>query len=49
MKANRVKTRILPVLDEVIAYLTNKSLIKRKPATKSSIFQQLVAKKVQNL
>ena len=49
MKANYIKTRILQILDEVIAYLLNKLRILKKSAAKNSIFQESLVKKVLNL
>ena len=47
METNYVKTRILPILNEIIAYLYNKSRIKKNnQQRKNSIFQLRVAKKV---
>ena len=50
MKTNQVKTQILQILNEIIAYLHSKSLIKKKiTLQKHFIFQQPVTMKVQNL
>ena len=50
METNYVKTRILPILDEINAYLYNKSRFKKNnQPRKNSIFQLQVAKKVRNL
>ena len=51
IKTNHIKTQILPILDEITAYLHNKSCIKKKKnqSRKSFIFQQPVSKKMWNL
>ena len=45
MKTNHIMTGILPILDEIIAYLGNKSRILKK-STENFIFQQPMVKKV---
>ena len=50
MKSNRVKTRILPILDEIIAYLQNKSFILNKVSReKFPLFNNQWQKKMRNL
>ena len=44
-----MKTRILPILDEIIAYFHNKSHISKNHPQKNSIFQQPVAKNMRSL
>ena len=46
MKANHVKARILPILDEMIAYLRNKSRILKKSAARKFYFSTTSSEKI---
>ena len=49
MKTNHGKMRILPILDEIIAYFHNKSRISKNQQQNKLHFSTTVAKKAQNL